>query len=253
MAGKIRGIMGFQHSFKNLDDVPEGLRDSVSKQQDGSFILEGETTGAIDNLKTALERQKAELKDLKGKLSSFEGIDPEEVRQANVEREKRQREDAARKGEWEKLEAKLKADHAKELAVRDKQLSKWEAAAKAEMIDGLALRAITAAKGRTKLLLPHVKAALKLLEGEDGTFQTVVVDEKGEARLKPGAKTATDYLTPEEFVLSLREDDEFANAFDGEGISGSGSLPGHGTRSRTNSAQDAIRQYESEGVVFRHT
>ena len=80
--------------------------------------------------------------------------------------------------------------------------------------------AITAERGSHGLLAPHVRPFVRMRRNADGQPVAVVVDEHGNARLRPGSQ---DLMTVRDLVKVLREDKDFHGAFEGSGSSGSGS------------------------------
>jgi hypothetical protein len=239
--------MAFRAEWDSKDDVPEALRSHVV-EDDGKFVLEGESKTDINGLKNALGHEKDEARKLKAALKKFDGLDADEIRQIIDEREKRQNDAARAKGDFEKLEAKLKGEHAKDIELRDKRVSTLEAALRSEKVDNAATQAIIELEGSPKVLLPHVTRDVRVIEDDTGTFHTVVVDEHGEPRLKKDAKTGKDYLSLEEHVSGFKDDPEFAGAFKGSGASGSGSRPGFPRAGKT--ATDAKAAAAEKGAVI---
>jgi hypothetical protein len=86
-------------------------------------------------------------------------------------------------------------------------------------VDAEAARELAEAKGSVKVLLPHVKAQTKVVE-HDGQFSVVVVDAAGNPRIADGKGTP---MTLKGLVAEMRDDAEYARAFDGSGSSGGGS------------------------------
>src|SRR6266571_3043670 len=81
------------------------------------------------------------------------------------------------------------------------------------LVDGELTRAISAYPGaRHKLLMPAAKQKVDLRE-VGGKLRSVVLDDKGEPRLKQGAKTADEYMEPADLVAEMRNDKEYAGAF----------------------------------------
>lgn len=63
---------------------------------------------------------------------------------------------------------------------------------------------------------------MKLIE-RDGKHVAAVVDDSGDPRLAPDAKTAADYMNAEQLVGTWKDEGKFAGAFAGTGASGAGS------------------------------
>lgn len=91
-------------------------------------------------------KRKQTIKELESKLSAFEGIDPEQVRnllskeaEAEAQRKQAEEEQLAKKGEWDRLRASIVEEHQKVLSEKDQELAAAnEALAKAmAQIEGL--------------------------------------------------------------------------------------------------------------------
>lgn len=70
-----------------------------------------------------------------------------------------------------------------------------------------------------KLLSRYMKDFVRTVEDENGEYQAVVLDEKGEVRTKRGGSN----LSVEDFVQELKKTDEFASVFPAPSVSGTGS------------------------------
>ena len=91
------------------------------------------------------------------------------------------------------------------------------------LVDAAAMEAITENGGRPKLLLPHVKSAVKVIE-EDEKFHVRVVGPDGSPRMN----SKGEFLGIKDFVKELREIDDYAPAFNGTGTTGSGTPANRG-------------------------
>ena len=87
-----------------------------------------------------------------------------------------------------------------------------------------AVAAIANAKGKAKILEPHVMSSLKLVE-ENGDFDIRVVDDDGEDRYDSDGKP----MSVEGLVALMRASDDYGFAFEGDGATGSGSRQSNGS------------------------
>ncbi len=92
-----------------------------------------------------------------------------------------------------------------------------------------ARKAIEAAGGRPRLLEPHVRARSKMIDG-----RAVVVDEDG----NPEIGNDGNPKGIGELVKQLKQDDDFALAFKGNGASGGG---GRGNQMKNNADGNSVR------------
>jgi len=212
--------------------------DITSEEFKGALVeaLKDETVRATleeelaPGLKSALSKERSQVKELRDQLRSLEGIDPNDYAKLRREAEEAAASKAKAEGDWEKREAQLKSQFDEVLGQKDTRIKHLDSALHEEMIESNVLAAIGEHRGFARLLAPHVRGVTQMVE-EDGKFRAVVTDESGKPRLAKEAKTANDYLTINDYVGSLRDDPEFAGAFDGTGASGGGATnEGGGTQ-----------------------
>ena len=178
-----------------------------------------EQVAGLKKVNADLKKEKAETKR---RLAQFDGIDVERHTALVAEAEKRESETARKQGDFERLETQLREQQDKELGVRDTRIETLDAALRSEMIERRAVEAIAKAGGRARSLKPHVVAAMSLREDDNGGFRPVILDERGEPRLSAEAKTASDFMTADEYVESLKADEDFMPLFSGTGAGGGG-------------------------------
>lgn len=189
--------------MEQTDEFLQAVADAVAAEVAG---LKAKNNELLGDKKTIAGK----VSDLQSQLDGYAAADAE-----------RERKTAAKKGDWEKLEAGLREKQAAELEVREGRITALTASLRKEMLEKRAVEAIAAAGGSAKVLKPHVLSALSIYEDE-GQFSAVVVDEHGNPRLASDAKTATDFMTVADYVENLKGDPEFAGVFSGTGAGGGG-------------------------------
>ena len=193
----------------------------------------------VAGLKATNSDLKDEKRAVSGKLTDLQS-QIEAYQAAEAERERKA---AAKKGDWEKLEAGLREKQAAELEVREGRIAALTTSLRKEMLEKRAVEAIAAAGGSAKVLKPHVLSALSIHEDE-GKFSAVVVDEHGNPRLAADAKTATDFMTVSDYVENLKGDPEFAGVFSGTGAGGGGA-----TASKSQGGRSSPKQISSTDPI----
>jgi hypothetical protein len=180
------------------------------------------TTTGIKNKNSELLAKIRKLKD--NAIAIPDGFDPDLWNALNKEHENSKAEKMKAEGRWDELKNELTAGHTAELERREKINSSLKSALEEQLIDNAAVSAITAANGNSALLLPHIKARLKMVQRDDGTFSTIVSDGNGSqtySKVKAGEPMQ---LT--ELVGEYRANDQYAAAFtpvnSGGGAGGSG-------------------------------
>lgn len=217
-----QATMALKAVVDSLEAVPEAQRD-LYVERDGKFHLDVEGSEDVSGLKTALQRERDARKKAEERAkTALSDDDLETFERLKTEAAERERKKSEEKGEWEKLETQLKDSHKAELEKVTSRSKQLEQSLQEALIDQRATAAINEAEASVRLLLPHVRSAMKVVE-QDGRFKAVVVDEKGDPRLRKDAKGSEDLMTVKDLVAEFKESDEFAGAFKGTGSTGSGS------------------------------
>lgn len=74
--------MALQLVVDSLDNVPEPIRGEYAKGEDGKFHLNVDGVEDVTGLKSALQKERDNVKELKAKYAAYEGIDPEKAQEA---------------------------------------------------------------------------------------------------------------------------------------------------------------------------
>lgn len=218
--------MPLQLIVDSLDTIPEPMRASYVAHE-GKFRLDLDGYEDPANLKSALqkERDAAKAATKQAKAWADLGKSPEEI--SAMLAKAAQEEEAALKGagQWDKLKAQMLDQHKAEIGKRDEALTKSRARLERHLVDAQAVAAIAAHKGVAALLLPHVKAAVKVVE-EGDELVVRVVDAAG----NPRVNAKGEFLGIADLVGEMRQDVIFGRAFEPSGATGGGSkdTPGAG-------------------------
>jgi hypothetical protein len=190
---------------------------------------EVETTEVTAEAFAALQEEKAalianrnevlkEAKAAKTKLAAYAGIDLEEVKTLKQEKEEAERKRAEAVGDWKARETQLLAKVQQDIDAREGRIKTLSTALERRLVDAEATAALASAKGSTKVLLPHIKSHVKVVE-EDGEFVVHVVDAKGNQRIGDAKGSP---MTIAQLVEEMKADPDFARNFEGSGSSGGG-------------------------------
>lgn len=214
-------------------DSIEGLDESIAalyKKTDKGFVLdlEGAPKQDVSGLKSALEKEREARKNLEKSMRKVKDIDPDEytkmaerIQAMDALEAKRQKKEAEKKGQWEKLEKDLKSEHQRQLEAMKLAAQEREAklsAERDEMAKGLErhigekelIKAIASEKGSAVVLMPHVKGQIKVVKTDQGKYEPRVIDPKGNIRYgETGAP-----MTPVELIKEFKQKPEFQSVFD---------------------------------------
>jgi hypothetical protein len=176
-------------------------------------------------LKSALEKERTEAKNLKDAVKAFEGLDAKEARQAliKVEEMKNWTPDEKVKAQLEATKNDLLKQHNAEKAELATKVGKLSGALKQNLVIASATKAITDAKGSPTLLLPHVEKFVRLREDGDN-FVVEILGPEGNVRVDSQGNP----LGIPQFVEELKGHADFARAFDASGAAGTGAGGGGG-------------------------
>jgi hypothetical protein len=209
-------------TVESLDAIPEAQR-GLYKESNGKFVLDVDGYEDPTGLKSALdkERKRASEAEKQAKAWANMGKSPEEI-QALVETQRKAEEDKALKGgEFDKLKQQIIDQHKTELGKKDERIGTLTKSLERRLVDADATAAIAEAKGVPALLLPHVRAAVKVVE-VDGDFKVQVVDAQGTPRVNGKGES----LSIADLVSEMRQSEIFGRAFEPSGTTGSGASGG---------------------------
>lgn len=221
--------MSLKLTVDTLDDVPENLR-SLYSEADGKFRLAVDGIEDTAGLKSALqkEREAARNAEKQAKAWMALGKTPEEIA-ALVDAQRKADEDRALKGgEFDKLKAQMVEQHKTELAKKDTTVAAMRGHLERFLVDAQATTAISELKGVPALLLPHVKAAVKVVDDGDA-FAVRVVDANGNPRVNGKGE----FLSIRDLVDEMRQNEVFGRAFEPTGATGSGAGGSGGGSAKT--------------------
>ena len=214
---------------ESLDEIPEIARDEYRQDADGKRFIREAVAGPGDDLaelKRALEREKAERRKFARLAEERGSVDPEEYKALKAAQEAREREEAERKGHFDKIIAQKDSQYQQELSKRDADLKAALSAVERYVLDAEIAQAVSAHKGKLKILAPHVKAQLKAIN-EGGQYRVAVIDADGDERFNPKTNAP---MTVAELVAEMKLDPEFGGAFESSGATGGGASGAASTR-----------------------
>lgn len=213
--------------LKDLTEVDESLREHYKPVKDGEgFVLDVTPVDGLElsdtkKLRQALEVERGHANSAQGKLKTFDGINPTEAKEAIAK--------VKDMGDWDP-DKKIQEG----IAAREKQMVKKHEEEKKgledqnkglmqqltdNIIKATATAAIAAAKGSVGLLLPHVMKQTRMRKNDGGTLIAEVVDGDGNQRVGDSSGTP---MTIPQLVDEMKQNDDFARAFEATGASGSG-------------------------------
>lgn len=224
----------------SLDKVPEDCRSFYEEAEGGKFVLSQNASvqsavKIISGQQKALTASRKEAANYKGKavdLSSLSdyGETPEAIAEGfNAKIAEIQKEASKGKVDIEKVKASMEQAHEKKLKPWQDKVSSLSSQLETLLVKNVASEAIAAAKGSSKLLMPHIERQVRCVEETDSEgrvyHQVYVVDENGERRFSGTA--GAEFMTIAELVSEMKADKEYGRMFDSDATRGGGTPPGH--------------------------
>lgn len=233
--------MPLPFAVDSIDAIPETQRD-LYKESNGKFVLDVDGYEDPTNLKSALAKERKAAADAAKQVKSWQdlGKTPDEILALIDTASKAEAEKLTKGGEWDKLKEQITSQHKGELGKKDVEITTLRKRLESEMVDKTATSAIANAKGSTALLLPHVRASVRVIE-EGGDFSVRVVDVAG----NPRVNSKGEFLSIADLVDEMRQSEVFGRAFEPSGTTGGGSHQssggGGGKKTMKQEAIDAMR------------
>ena len=209
----------------SLETVPQPYRDLYQPGDDGKFVLDADVTEhpATQGLRSKNQELIRGQNDLKTKFKAFEGLDPADVQSALKARADAEEAKKRQEGDFNSLKQQLTEQHAKDKQAWDAQIQELTGTIEQVIGTDAARQAIVAEHGEAELLLPHVRAQVKVVK--DGkTWKRVVVDGQGQTRYNAKG----DEMSVRELVAEMKTKDAYKAAFEAPDVNGSGLRPGGG-------------------------
>ena len=174
----------------------------------------------MTGLKAKTDELLSETKRAKAQLKDFEGFNPGEFKKLKEAADQAERDRATAAGDFKALEQQLVSKYESSLKAADQEKSDMQRAMESHLIDAAAASELARHSDTPRLLMPHVRAMMKVVK-EDGQFVSRIVDPStGTVRIGKGQGTTPMTLT--ELVEEMRSNPEYAPAFRGTGSSGGG-------------------------------
>ncbi len=229
--------MALDSYLSSLDELPEVFREHYVAAGDGFTLdvhsVDGRTLEDVGSIKSALARERTTAAKSAKALKAFEGIDADLAREAMAK--------IGEMADWSPDEQVQERIAAREKQLMDKHAAEIQAATAANadldkhlrsfVVDAALAEAIAKHKGNATLLMPLLRAQIEVDRDDGGEFFPRVVDSAGNTRITDRAG-ATDGMSVDELVKSLRDDSTTAAAFAGSVIAGSGATPSSGGSAR---------------------
>lgn len=241
IAHKLRATMMPAKKLKafvpTLDDVDEKWRElyveETGPDNKTRFRLDADGVEDVTTLKSSLTAARRERDEAKRKAKPLEDLTEEEDVEEVISAGRASLE-AKRTGkatpEVEQVRTQLTTKHNKELATLKAENTGLMDALKTAVYDGVVAVEIKDAGGREKLLKPHIKEQIEIVriaEGDKVRYEPRVFETANGSRAERTGGDGKPFAI-KALVAEMRENDDFADAFDSSVTPGTGSTPADG-------------------------
>jgi hypothetical protein len=210
-------------------DDPVELKNTLTKVRNERKDIER----SAKSMRSEYEQKIAELAN---KLDQYKSIDVDEYSQLKEfqskyqeEQEKRKMEEAEAQKDWETLKEQMLNRHksemtsyqeriAKDIADRDSAIEKMQKSLYKSIAEAEYIKEISDAKGKIKLLSPHILPHLSVEEFKDSlsgeiSHVTRIKDSNGKIRINP---STGEPMSMKELIAEIKEMPDFKDAFEWE-------------------------------------
>lgn len=219
--------MTLKLSVDTIDDVPEAVR-SFYEEKDGKFSLKIDGLEDTTGLKTALEKERRAARDAQKIAKQFEGLglSADEIKAMVDEKQKAERDAAAKAGNFEKVLNQHRAAWENDKAMLEAELNAARLSERSAII-GTNLMAALSKAGATEEgidLMPDRLAARVKFETEEGKRVVKIMAADGETPMAGSGKDGV--ATFDDLVKDALK--KWPSLFKASGAGGGGKPPGSG-------------------------
>ena len=143
----------------------------------------------------------------------------------------------------EEVRAAIEKEYTDKLAEAEGKVKTMFGTLEKHLRDKDALAALAEHKGNAKLLMPVILAQTKVVQGDDGEYFTAVLNAKGEIR----AGSDGGPLPISKFVAELKEDKEYAAAFEATQSKGGGTTPNNNRQQQQQQTPNTQQRQDGAG------
>lgn len=235
--------MALAFTVDSISTLPEAHQ-ALYKPAGDKYVLDVDGMEDTANLKSALVKEREAAKTASRQVGAWQSIGrtPEEIQALIAAQDQAERDKLTKNGEWDKLRGQMADQHKTDMGKKDERIGALTKSLERRLIDADAVAAIASAKGASALLLPHVRASVRVID-DGGDFKVQVVDASGNPRVNGKGE----FLSIADLVSEMKQSDVFGRAFDAAGTTGSGAgntQGNSGPRSMNRTAFDALRPAE---------
>jgi hypothetical protein len=217
----------------SIDQIPDSYRPFYQPDEQGNYqladpLLRGRVEG-VAKLTTVVQKERKRASELEklakdraamlSRLTETLGAVSEAELPLKVQELASLASPSATNSLKSEIEATFRSTYGAQIKQRDAENERLRMQLQSNIVDREATAAIAAAKGSPRLLTPHVRGAMKLVE-EGGELHARVIDEDGEIRYRTDGQP----MTAQDLVQELKRDPEFGMGFENSGNSGSGAI-----------------------------
>ena len=175
----------------------------------------------IHQLNKENQKRREQIKEWEGLKE--QGYDPEKLSALVKQQKEMERKQMEEQGRYQELIEEIQNEtqgkiQSVESEYKERE-SKLQSALYGYLVENEATKALAKENvADSRILNDYVRKRMQVMEGEDGKYKTVILDDNGEPKLKRGGAP----YTASDLVAEMKEDAEFSRLFPAPDISGSG-------------------------------
>lgn len=189
-----------QYSYSEESAIPDSIKDSYKKIDDGSWVLDGFVPKTkLDEFRTNNRTLAKEREELQAQLLKFKDIDPAKYAESVEKLQELENNRLAEAGEWKVLKANLEQQHSDTLKAEKAKgvtiQNGWNKERIANQAATIVLKHAIPGEGNMKYIQADIQAVSTI---DPDTNQIVFLDDKG---LKLKNEAGDGDLTMEEYLV----------------------------------------------------
>ena len=207
-------------------EAPQEPPKQESKDTDNrdDYVSKDELQAAQDRihqLNKENQKRREQIKEWEGLKE--QGYDPEKLSALVKQQKEMERKQMEEQGRYQELIEEIQNEtqgkiQSVESEYKERE-SKLQSALYGYLVENEATKALAKENvADSRILNDYVRKRMQVMEGEDGKYKTVILDDNGEPKLKRGGAP----YTASDLVAEMKEDAEFSRLFPAPDISGSG-------------------------------
>lgn len=198
-------------------------KESTENNSRDDYVSKDELQAAQDRihqLNKENQKRREQIKEWEGLKE--QGYDPEKLSELVKQQKEMERKQMEEQGRYQELIEEIQNETQTKIQSVESEYKereeKYKSALHGYLVENEATKALAKENvADSRILNDYVRKRMQVMEGEDGKYKTVILDDNGEPKVKRGGAP----YTASDLVAEMKEDAEFSRLFPAPNISGS--------------------------------